>query len=426
MNGGAKIRCVANYTTREGLGVTHLGVLLPCCSAPLYAEGSTCQAHSVGTTLFATGEPPSMTHSDAAGVFRASACGVGAIALGVLALGALSMVAIPAGVLAMEGGVSERRGAEMGPVVEESTADGVRWTRTQVRIPSSLDGSLQPSYLLVPKESAAGREGRPLLVSLHSWSGDVEQRNVPLEQLAARRGWLTWVPHFRGSNNHPEACGSRIAQQDILDGVDWVLKNHDVDTSRIYLTGSSGGGHMTLLMAGRYPDRWSAASAWVPITDLSAWHQRHAAGTYGEMMRLCCGGPPGESWQVDREYRERSPMTHLAGTKGLPVDIAAGIRDGHDGSVPIDHSLYAFNVLAAVWRVDGISQLEIDQLLRPAGKLEEPRESDLVEDESFGRAIYLRRYAGPSRVTIFEGGHEGLAEAAVAWLEGHQRPTFHP
>ena len=64
---------------------------------------------------------------------------------------------------------------------------------------------------------------------------------------------------------------------------------------------------------------------------------------------------------------------------------------------------------------------EIAQLSRPDGRLEQPLQSDQVEDPSFGRRIYLRRTAAKSRVTIFEGGHEGIAKAAVEWLAGHQK-----
>lgn len=180
---------------------------------------------------------------------------------------------------------------------------------------------------------------------------------------------------------------------------------------------------MTLLMAARHPHRWSAASAWVPISDLAAWHARHVDGNYGQMMRNCCGGPPGESDEVDRQYRERSPQTYLSEVGDLPVDIAAGIHDGHDGSVPIDHSLRAFNLIAASREMEEISEEEIAQLLRPQGRLEAPRPSDQVEDESFGRDIHLRRTAGNARVTIFEGGHEGIARAAVEWLATHTRAT---
>jgi dipeptidyl aminopeptidase/acylaminoacyl peptidase len=258
-------------------------------------------------------------------------------------------------------------------------------------------------------------------VSLHSWSGDVEQRNEPLEQLVAKRGWIYLFPHFRGQNNHPDACGSQKAQQDILDAVVWARERYPVDPSRIYLTGSSGGGHMTMLMVGCHPEVWAAASAWVGISDLVAWHERHANGRYGEMLRQSCGGAPGDGVEVDRQYRERSPITHLDRAEDVPLDIAAGIHDGHEGSVPIRQSLNAFNVLARAAGAAPISEDEIAQLSRKNGRLKRPSPTDQIDDPSFGRKIYLRRYANRARITIFEGGHEGLPEATVAWLGRHSK-----
>ena len=148
-------------------------------------------------------------------------------------------------------------------------------------------------------------------MSLHTWSGGLEQRLPKMEQEAERRGWIYLFPHFRGPNSTPEACGSEMAQQDILDARNWVLKRYPVDKRRIYLSGASGGGHMTMLMAGRHPQAWTAASAWVGISDLAAWHKRHAKGRYGQMVRQSCGGPPGASDEVDRQYKLRSPLTWL-------------------------------------------------------------------------------------------------------------------
>jgi hypothetical protein len=123
---------------------------------------------------------------------------------------------------------------------------------------------------------------------------------------------------------------------------------------------------------------------------------------------------------VDREYAERSPLTHLHRATRLPLDIAAGIHDGHRGSVPVRHSLEAFNVIARAVGAPPVSEAEIEQLSREQGRLEKPIDSDRCEDPSFGRKIHLRRHAGKSRITIFEGGHEGIATAALAWLERHQ------
>lgn len=293
--------------------------------------------------------------------------------------------------------------------------------RTKVLIESTFDQSQQPCYVILPHGYQPGGKPVPLLVSLHSWSAGVEQRNLPLEKLSAERGWIYLFPHFRGPNQHPDACGSLKAQQDILDAVAWAKQQYAIDARRIYLTGVSGGGHMTMLMAGRHPEVWAAASAWVGISDLAAWHKKHAAGRYGEMMRKSCGGPPGLNAEVDRQYRDRSPLTHLHRATKLPLDIAAGIHDGHTGSVPIRQSLEAFNTIATALKEQPVSQAEIEQLSRRNGRLAKPLASDQVRDPSLGREIHLRRQAGNSRVTIFEGGHEGVASAAVDWLSRHAK-----
>lgn len=288
--------------------------------------------------------------------------------------------------------------------------------RTEVSI-TRADGTAQPAFVITPDEYRPDSETYPLLVSLHSWSFGYEQRREELEHLAQWRGWIYLFPDFRGKNDRPEACGSESARQDVLDAVEWAKANLPVDDSRVYLTGSSGGGHMSLVMAARHPEVWAAVSAWVPITDMAAWHDRHADAEYGRMLRDCTGGPPGFSAEVDAEYHDRSPLPFLAAAKDVPIEIAAGIRDGHEGSVPIRHTLEAFNVLAEAHGAETVSEAEIAELsASPEARLSAPKESDQVEDVAYDREIILRRTAGPARVTIFEGGHEGIASAQMDWL----------
>ena len=304
-----------------------------------------------------------------------------------------------------------------------SHAIGFCGERIRVVVESTMDGTQQPSYVLLPDGFAPHGKPVPLLVSLHSWSGDLEQRNEPLEKLANERGWIYLFPNFRGRNDHPQACGSEIAQQDILDAVEWAKANYPVDSRRVFLTGNSGGGHMTLMMVGRHPKVWAAASAWVGISDLAAWYRRHSAegDRYGKMMLQVCGGKPGENAAIDQQYRLRSPLTYLHQAVGVPLDIAAGVHDGYTGSVPVRHTLKAFNAIAEADGSAVITEDEIQQISRKDGHLDAPQPSDQVEDDSFGRQIHLRRHARHARVTIFEGGHEGIATAAVAWLEKHVR-----
>jgi len=138
------------------------------------------------------------------------------------------------------------------------------------------------------------------------------------------------------------------------------------------------------------------------------------------MTRQCIGGDPAESPAIANEMRRRSPLHELEQAKNVPLEIAAGVFDGHDGApIPIWHSLMAFNVIAEAVGEPGVSAEEIAQLSRHEPRLDHPKETDEVVDPTFGRHIFLRRYAGKTRVTIFEGAHERLPGAALAWFDAH-------
>lgn len=292
--------------------------------------------------------------------------------------------------------------------------------RNRILVTSSMDATQQPSDLAIPDGPGSNHHRMPLVVSLHPWSSNLDGGlNEELERLVLDRAWIYLWPNFRGRNDTPAALGSELAQQDILDAVAWVQERYPVDDERVFLTGESGGGHMTMLMAARFPDQWTAAVAWVGISDLAAWHETHKDGNYGEMIRQCVGGAPGESDEIDAQLRARSPITHLADARDVALEIAAGRHDGHTGSVPVRQSLNAFNVIAAANGADLISAAEIEQISRPDGRLDKPLASDQVVDAAYGTEIFLRRQAGPARVTIFEGGHMGIPAAAMAWFEQH-------
>ena len=306
---------------------------------------------------------------------------------------ALAAAAVPAG----EGGLGE------GPV--------------DLKITSSIDGAEQPVLLYVPP----GGKRVPLLVSVHSWStgyAGYDSYAATLE-LCKDKGWAFLSPHFRGPNARPEACASDLAVQDVLDAVAYAKGHARVDERRVYLLGGSGGGHMALVMAHRAPKAWAAVSAWVPVTDLAAWHAfcSESGLKYAKDIEQCLGGPPGDP-ERDKEYRRRSPVYWLDKAKGLPIDIQTGIRDGHGvHSIPIDHTLRAFNALAKANGHEGamLPPEDVAYLTREARV--PPRLADEREDEE-GREhpVLFRRTAGPVRLTLFDGGHEIDPPAALAWL----------
>ena len=290
-----------------------------------------------------------------------------------------------------------------------------------VKVRSTLDGQDRPTWFWTP----ANPQGRiPLLIALHTWSYDYrgpQPRGKFFKECQAR-GWAFLAPDFRGPNRTPQACGSDLAVQDIVDAVEWVKMRVPVDLDRIYLVGGSGGGMMTLLMAGRHPEIWAGCYAACPIVDIARWHDETAAMTnryshYSRDIEAACGGNPAEK---PDEYARRSPITYLplARAAGTHIDICEGIHDGHIGSVPVGHAIRAFNALAD--EKDRISEADIAFIEKTEGVPESLAFKGTVP--WFGaRKVFLRRNSANVRLTLFDAGHAGNYVEAIEWLSRQRR-----
>ena len=289
----------------------------------------------------------------------------------------------------------------------------------EIKYPSKADNSKQPALYYKPIESASIR---PLLVGLHTWSGDYKQgSSVVYANWCIEKKWNFIHPNFRGPNRRPEATGSELVVADILSAVEYAKKNGDVDERRIYLVGASGGGYASLLMAGRAPEMWAGISAWVPISDLAKWHGETTARKlrYAGEIEKSIGGKPTPGSKAAAEAKKRSAITYLVRAKGVALDINAGITDGHNGSVPISHSLEAFNVLAAP--KDRLTAEVIAEFVKTA-TVPKALDRQAPEDVSYGKkAVLFRRQSSAARVTIFKGGHEIIPGAALQWLTKQKR-----
>lgn len=197
---------------------------------------------------------------------------------------------------------------------------------TEIISLSSHDGSPEPALFYHP----GGTAPVPLVVGLHTWSYDRYNQVAGMLPLCQERGWALLLPEFRGPNlvSNPrarQAGGSTVAIQDIIDSVAAVSERYPIDREAVFLLGGSGGGMMSLLVAANAPDLWSGVSCWVPITDLAAWHEENPG--YAPHIAACCGGAPGTSEEVDREYRERSPIFKVEALSGVPLALHHGRFD---------------------------------------------------------------------------------------------------
>jgi pimeloyl-ACP methyl ester carboxylesterase len=284
---------------------------------------------------------------------------------------------------------------------------------TEISYMSSADNTLQPAMFLKASTNAPA----PLLVALHSWSYGYRQESFINEyvKFCTANNWTLIHPDFRGKNDNPDACGSELVIKDIVSAVEYAKSKACVDEKRIYLVGASGGGHAALLMAARCPELWTAVSAWVPISDLKQWYfqtkQRNVS--YYKSLEKICGGAPTFSPEVDRQYAMRSFLSYPKVKYDFKIDINAGIHDGHTGSVPISHSLNAFNMLADP--KDRISQADIEYFVK--NQAVPPQLVQNISDNSYkNKKPLFRKESNNARVTIFEGSHEIIESAACDWL----------
>ena len=282
-----------------------------------------------------------------------------------------------------------------------------------VEYTSKHDNTQQKALVWFSKSA----EKRPLVVALHTWSFDYKG-GAPYAAPAIKCDFHVIAPDFRGRNNAKnfDSMGSDAAVSDIVSAVEWMKENAKVDEERIYLVGGSGGGHMGLLMAGRHPEIWAAVSVWCPISDIKRWCGFHNGRGYAKNIIDNLKGNPCTDEAAAKEAVKRSPVTWLANAKNVNIDIGTGINDGHTGSVPIDHALNAYNILAD--DADKVPQEHIEHMLKNRTA---PEGTPVVSDAGYGkRKIHYRKTSGNCRVTIFEGAHDILTSYSYSWLK-HQK-----
>ena len=276
-----------------------------------------------------------------------------------------------------------------------------RWPEAirAVEIPAR-DGGIQKAYFRRAEGPA------PLIVSLHTWSGDWTQRDA-LAQKALDRGWNYLHPDIRGPNTRPEACLSDL----VLDDIDRAIAygRAAAEVTHIYVVGASGGGYAALGAWLRSTQPIDKVFAWVPITDLEAWYYQSRArnNQYAANILACTGS--GQTLDAEAA-RARSPLYMTARPpEGRALALYAGVRDGYDGAVPISHSLDFFNMIAEEQGGEPISPRVTGSLLSLA---HQPLDAKLGD-----REVLFQAKAPNVALTIFGGTHEMLVNAQVSEIE---------
>ena len=139
---------------------------------------------------------------------------------------------------------------------------------------TSRDGLTIRGYLTLPKRITA--KNLPVIINPHGgpWARDGWGYN-PEIQFLANRGYAVLRMNFRGSTGFGrkfwEASFKQwglTMQDDVTDGVNWLVKEGIADPKRIAIYGASYGGYATLSGITRTPDLYAAAVSYVGVSNM--------------------------------------------------------------------------------------------------------------------------------------------------------------
>jgi len=281
-----------------------------------------------------------------------------------------------------------------------------------VDIKSELDGNKQKAYFY----QSTLKKASPLIISLHPWRGSYSQFDS-LSILCKKLNINYIHPDFRGPNNNLKACCSDLALNDIEESITYAVRHANVDTSKIYLIGGSGGGHATLMMYMKSNSKIKKYSSWAAVSDLYQWYEEcKISGNKKALSEILACTNSTENNINHLLFKEKSPIyynTPANKQQTSELTIYAGIFDGVASGLQITHSINFYNKL--------LSDLNISDSSKYISNKEklfllEKRKPFKDFGKIGNRNIILQKEIQNIKIIIFEGGHEILYEHAIADL----------
>lgn len=139
---------------------------------------------------------------------------------------------------------------------------------------TSRDGLTIHGYLTLPVGIEA--KNLPVVINPHGgpWARDIWGYN-PEVQLLANRGYAVLQMNFRGSTGYGKEFWEssfkqwgQTMQNDITDGVKWLIEEEIADPDRVAIYGGSYGGYATLAGITNTPELYAAAVDYVGVSNL--------------------------------------------------------------------------------------------------------------------------------------------------------------
>ena len=198
---------------------------------------------------------------------------------------------------------------------------------------TSFDDTRVSARLYLPSGELGFEGPRPVVYYIHGGPQGQERPDfawfsMPLIQFLTLKGFAVFVPNVRGSTGYGLSYTKQVDRdwggKDMLDhmhALQVLAQDQRLDTTRVAVTGRSYGGYMTLMLASRFPQLWSAAADMFGPYDLLTFMDR-IPETWKPYFAIAVGDPA-----KDADFlRERSPRT-LVDQISCPLLVIQGKND---------------------------------------------------------------------------------------------------
>ena len=184
---------------------------------------------------------------------------------------------------------------------------------------NSRDGTPIEGWLLRPADYDASKGPYPLIVVSHGgphastgYSFDFKK------QFFAANGYFVLDTNFRSSTGYGDAFKwatwgewGKKDGEDVMAGIDHVIKRYPIDAKRVGHIGHSYGGFMSNWLITQYPDRFAAA---ISGAGISNWVSDYGTADIYRTKETEFFGTPWDKEARDRMIRQ-SPLSHAGNVK---------------------------------------------------------------------------------------------------------------
>lgn len=214
--------------------------------------------------------------------------------------------------------------------IHDSIRSEIAFSRAERLVWPSYDGTQIEGWLMFPYDYDPGRGPYPMIVFSHGGPHSATGYRFDFKkQLFAANGYFVLDTNFRSSTGYGEAFkwatwgawGTKDGQ-DVMSGIDYVLKKYPIDPKQVGHTGHSYGGFMTNWLITQYPDRFAAAITGAGITN---WVSDYGNADIYRTKETEFFGPPWDEAARDRML-EQSPLSY-AGRVRTPTLFIHGEVD---------------------------------------------------------------------------------------------------